>query len=146
MTPTCRRIAMILALGCLPSALLTTPGLATGDDEKNAETCAEAAERYKELTGTAQGDEEKTTVLAYKYIFCPAKFEVKAGVTVRWVNVDKRTSHSVWFKDAGRAESERFFPDETVEQTLDLPAGDHTYLCGPHWEDHGMKGVVTIVE
>ena len=89
---------------------------------------------------------ETVLVLAKDYRFEPAELTVKAGTTVRWVNVEKRTNHSVWFKDAGRDESERFFPEESVEQILDLPPGEHTYLCGPHWESHGMIGTVTLTE
>jgi len=28
--------------------------------------------------------------------------------------------------------------------TFDLPPGDYSYLCGPHWESHGMIGKVTV--
>ncbi len=121
-------------------------GTAAAQDEDTTALCAEAAARYQQMTGKAPGDEDVPVVLTYKYTFCPKTLEVAAGTTVRWVNVEKRTSHSVWFKDAGRAESDRFFPDESVEQTLDLPPGEHRYLCGPHWEDRGMIGSVTIAE
>jgi plastocyanin len=69
---------------------------------------------------------------------------VKQGATVRWINVDRRTSHSVWFKEAGRGESERAFPEELVEMTIDLPPGEHPYLCGPHWEREGMVGRLRV--
>ena len=70
---------------------------------------------------------------------------VKKGTTVRWVNVEKRTSHSVWFKAAGKAESDRLFPEEHVEVTFDLPPGEYPYLCGPHWEKEDMRGTVTVI-
>ena len=116
------------------------------EDPDKAAVCAEAAEVYREMTGRAQADEDLTTILTYDYTFCPPKLEVAAGTTVRWVNVEKRTSHSVWFKDAGREESERIFPEESVEQTLDLPPGEHVYLCGPHWKSHDMIATVTLTE
>ena len=137
------------ALGAAMLALLLSiiADTASAAEEKDTTAlCAEAAARYETMTGRAPGDEDVTIVLAYKYTFCPQKLGVPAGTTVRWVNVEKRTNHSVWFKQAGRAETERFFPEESVEQTLDLLPGDHPYLCGPHWEDHGMVGTVTITE
>ena len=144
-------------VGCLEAAVLSlvvsmvahialTGSTFAAEDEDAAALCAEAAERYEAMTGRAPGDEDVTIVLAYKYNFCPKHLQVRTGMTVRWVNVEKRTNHSVWFKQAGRDETERFFPEENVEQTLDLPPGDHPYLCGPHWESHGMVGTVTVTE
>ena len=69
---------------------------------------------------------------------------IKVGDTVRWVNEDKRTSHSVWFKQSGGEETQRLFGEEQVEMTFDGPPGDYTYLCGPHWEEEGMIGSITI--
>jgi plastocyanin len=79
----------------------------------------------------------------YKYNFCPAQITVPAGTTVRWVNVDKRTSHSVLSPDAGMPESDRAFPEETIEFTF-LEPGEQKYLCGPHWETQEMIGMVTV--
>jgi plastocyanin len=62
---------------------------------------------------------------------------------VRWVNVDKRTSHSVIVP--GEPESDRAFPEEAIEFTFLLP-GDQQYLCGPHWESRDMIGMVTVTE
>ena len=61
------------------------------------------------------------------------------------MNVDRRTTHSVWFRDAGRPESDRVFGGEHIEMTVDLPPGEHGYLCGPHWQMEGMIGTLTIV-
>ncbi|VAW13902.1 hypothetical protein MNBD_ALPHA09-47 [hydrothermal vent metagenome] len=121
------------------------PGPAAAEKDTTA-LCAEAAARYEAMTGRAPGDENVPVILTYKYVFCPLKLEVRTGTTVRWVNVEKRTNHSVWFKDAGLEETERFFPEESVEQTLNLPPGDHLYLCGPHWQDHDMVGTITITK
>ena len=79
----------------------------------------------------------------YKYTFCPLELAVPVGTKVRRINVDKRTSHSVWFKEAGQEESERLFPDEFVELTMDTP-GRFNYICGPHGERNDMRGSVTV--
>jgi plastocyanin len=139
--------AQAFGAATLALVLWTLAGTASAAEQKDtAALCAEAAARYQDMTGRAPGDEDVTIVLADKYVFCPQKLAVPAGTTVRWVNVEKRSNHSVWFKQAGRDETDRFFPEESVEQTLDLPPGDHPYLCGPHWEDHGMVGMVTVTE
>jgi len=74
--------------------------------------------------------------------FTPDRVEVKAGTTVRWVNADKRTSHSVIWLGPGGFESERFFPGETYERKFEKP-GTYPYSCGPHPE---MKGVVVVTD
>ncbi|MFV0515364.1 MAG: plastocyanin/azurin family copper-binding protein [Jhaorihella sp.] len=119
---------------------------AAADSEDRAAICAEAGQRYEDLFGHPPSQEEGVTVVTmYKYNFCPAQITVTPGTTVRWVNVDKRTSHSVRLKDNSEPESDRLFPEETVEFTF-LEAGDHDYLCGPHWETHDMIGMVTVAE
>ena len=128
------------------AALLAGTGLAHAETDpvKIASICAEAEARYAEIYGHPSAEEPGVTVaLMYKYTFCPVTLEVPLGTTVRWVNVDKRTSHSTWFRDAGQAESERLFPEETAEQTFDVP-GEWGYLCGPHWESHDMIGKVIV--
>ena len=72
---------------------------------------------------------------------------MKRGQSVRYFNVDKRTSHSVWLKDAGREESERVFQEGVIEvSTVGLSDGPHSVLCGPHWEADGMKAVIVVGE
>lgn len=104
--------------------------------------CEEALAAYKEAHPNAE-DGDKKLVFTYKYTFCPFNLTVKAGTVVRWFNVDKRTSHSVWLKAAGVEESTRFFPEEWWEFTFDKP-GKYPYLCGPHWEQEGMYGFVEV--
>ncbi len=112
--------------------------------DETAELCAEAEERYAELFGQPSSSvEDAEVVLMYKYTFCPVELTVKAGTTVRWVNVDKRTSHSVLLKDGSEPESDRLFPEETVELTF-LTSGPQEYLCGPHWETQNMIGMITV--
>ena len=71
--------------------------------------------------------------------FEPAELTVQAGDTVRWVNREKRTSHSLLFADA--PESERLLPDEAWERRFDAP-GSYPYRCGPHPE---MTGQVRVL-
>lgn len=77
-----------------------------------------------------------------QYRFTPAEVAVRAGDTVRWVNREKRTSHSVLFPEEGGRESERLFPDDRWSRRFDRP-GRYPYTCGPHPE---MKGVVVVGE
>ncbi len=115
------------------------------DPEKVARKCAKAEKRYQKLFGDQQVPDGTEVVITYKYTFCPPQLTVKTGTTVRWVNVDKRTSHSVWLKESGRAESERLFESDMFEVTFENP-GKFPYLCGPHWEQDGMVGVVTVTD
>ena len=131
--------------GALALAFLLTPALAQKDSEAEREKiCAEAGERYKELFGKEASGEAMPIVMMYRYHFCPGGLTVKPGVTVRWVNVDKRTSHSVWFRADGKEESVRLFAEEHVEMAIDLAPGEHEYLCGPHWEKEGMRGRLEV--
>lgn len=75
------------------------------------------------------------------YKFVPPTLRIKAGDTVRWVNREKRTSHSVLFKTAGLPESQRFFPDESWSWRFDAP-GQYPYTCEPHPEMHGQIEVL----
>lgn len=123
-------------------ALLAVPAFA--EDDKTAKVCAEAEERYQEIYGEPSADAQGVTVVKmYKYTFCPVDLTVKVGTTVRWVNVDKRTSHSVIVKD--QPESIRAFPEEVVEFTFLTPYAED-YLCGPHWEKRDMIGHITVTE
>jgi plastocyanin len=132
-------IAVALGLGLLLAA--GPSGVAEADE--TMEICAEADKRYQAME-TAEGANSGVVVVKmHKYTFCPPDLTVKAGTTVRWINVDKRTSHSVWFKAAGREESERLFPEEGWSLRFDA-AGENPYVCGPHGEQEGMVGKVTV--
>ncbi len=74
------------------------------------------------------------------YRFTPERLTVPAGSTVRWVNREKRTAHSVRLLGPGGFESERFFPDESWSHRFERP-GRYPYECGPHPE---MKGEVVV--
>jgi len=110
---------------------------------ERSSACAKADKRYAKLYPGAESG-NVVIVKLYKYNFCPANISIKAGTTVRWVNVDKRTSHSVWLKQAKVEESERFFPEETWDYTFEQP-GQYPYLCGPHGKDEGMNGYVKVL-
>lgn len=127
-------------------ATVTFSGSVLAADEDKDAICAEAEERYVELFGEPSSEAEGVTVVKmYKYNFCPGSLTVPVGTTVRWVNVDKRTSHSVHLKEMGEPESDRIFPEETTEFTFLVP-GDQTYLCGPHWKTQEMIGMVTVTQ
>ena len=79
-----------------------------------------------------------------KFKFVPVEITIKVGDTVRWVNTERRQFHTIWFKDLGEKETPEMFPEETFEKTFEK-AGVYPYLCGPHWEDREMKGVVNVV-
>lgn len=72
--------------------------------------------------------------------FHPSAVSILAGDTVRWVNHEKRTSHSVLFPAAQGGESDRFFPGESWQKRFDTP-GQFDYRCGPHPE---MTGTVNV--
>ncbi len=136
-------LAAAAAIAAVPSAHASS---SEDKAEKRKKTCEKAEQRYQKLFGKPSAEEDVTIVKMYKYTFCPTEVEVKQGTTVRWVNVDRRTSHSVWFKEAGKEESDRLFSEEKVEMTFDLPPGEYPYLCGPHWKDDDMTGTVRVVE
>ena len=124
------------------SASTTASHAATEEERKKI--CNDAEQRYQKLFGKPSAEEDVTIVKMYKYNFCPPQLEVKQGTTVRWVNVDRRTSHSVWLKEAGKPESDRLFSEEHTQMRFDLPVGEYPYLCGPHWKDDGMTGRVIV--
>lgn len=83
---------------------------------------------------------ETVVVRIDQYTYRPATVRIKPGDTVRWINDEKRTSHSVLFPAESNSESERMFPGEHWERKFSK-AGKYPYLCGPHPE---MKGEVIV--
>ena len=92
---------------------------------------------------TVAGD--TVIVAAERYAFVPAEVTVKAGTRVRWENRDRRQYHSVYFEQLGDRPGDYFFPGESRERVFERP-GSYPYICEPHWQTHGMKGVVHVVE
>jgi plastocyanin len=126
---------------------LSGSGLRAAPSEaERAKICMKAEARYQKLFGKPSADEPVTIVKMYKYTFCPGVLKVKQGTIVRWVNVDKRTSHSVWLKEQGKPESDRLFSEEIVEIKMDFPPGDLGYICGPHFEKEDMRARIIITE
>ncbi len=76
------------------------------------------------------------------YKYDPPELKVKVGTTVKWVNQEKRTSHSILFTGPGGFESDRIFPGESWQRVFDKP-GTYVYTCGPHPE---MKGKIEVAE
>lgn len=74
------------------------------------------------------------------YKFLPAEVRIKAGDTVKWINHEKRTSHSVLFPAENGRESERMFPGEHWQRSF-TQSGSYSYRCGPHEE---MKGLIVV--
>lgn len=142
-----RRLRACGLAAAVLAGLAAAPAVtATLTEAELAAICTEAEGRYRDAFGRAPGEEPFTVVLMYRSTFCPLHVTVKQGDLLRWINVDRRTSHSVWFKDAGREESDRIFPEEAIDMTVDLPPGDYPYLCGPHWERENMIGRMTVIE
>ena len=129
-------LAPILALPLGPAAM-------SADRSEVEKICAQAEARYQKLYGDQPVEEGVVVIKMYKYTFCPIDLEVKPGTKLRWINVDKRTSHSVWFKEQGQEESERLFPDEFVEMVMG-EAGTFNYICGPHGDQENMRAKVTV--
>lgn len=92
------------------------------------------------LFGSARAAGPTVEVSILEYRFHPAQLTVKAGTVVRWINQEKRTTHSVLFTGAGGFESDRLFPGDSWERRFDRP-GTYPYTCGPHPE---MKGLVEV--
>lgn len=92
------------------------------------------------ILGAAGVCAQTVEVVVQDYRFQPQELRIKAGATVRWINHEKRTSHSILFLGPQGFESERLFPGESWQRTFDAP-GRHEYSCGPHPE---MKGVVEV--
>jgi plastocyanin len=84
--------------------------------------------------------QQTVTVNMAEYKYTPAEVRIKAGDTVKWVNNERRTSHSVLFPAENGLESTRMFPGESWERRFQAP-GRYEYTCGPHPE---MKGVVHV--
>lgn len=109
----------MLALVCFMSAVLAADGIPRRDEAPVPQTVEVAIQDYK---------------------FLPAEARIKAGDTVKWINREKRSSHSVLFPSENGLESERIFPGEYWQRTF-TQTGTYHYRCGPHEE---MKGAVVV--
>ncbi len=108
--------------------------------------------RYGQLIGLAgrllvllaalplQAGADATEIIIRDYKYQPAELTIPAGTTVKWINDEKRVSHSIRFTGPDGFESERIFPGESWERLFDKP-GSYPFSCGPHPE---MQGVITV--
>ena len=94
------------------------------------------------LVSLAALAEQTVEIRIEKYTFIPQEISIQVGDTVKWVNHEKRTSHSVVFPQEGGRESVRMFPEESWQRQFTEP-GRYPYQCGPHPE---MKGLVVVSE
>ncbi len=92
------------------------------------------------LVSLSAHGQQTVEVSIQDYRFTPQEIRIKAGDTVKWINREKRTSHSVLFPAGNGLESERLFPQEIWQRVFDKP-GSYEYRCGPHEE---MKGAVLV--
>lgn len=137
----------LVLLALLAEAAAAFPALAQNKGSEQKAICleaeAEAANQGVSPSGPAQNGKD-FTILLFKYRFCPQLARVAKGTSVTWINIDKRTSHSVWFKEAGKDEPERLFNADTWRISFEKP-GTYHYLCGPHWEKEGMIGTLEVL-
>ena len=84
--------------------------------------------------------QQTVEVTIQDYHFIPPEVRIKTGDTVKWINQEKRTSHSVLFPAENGLESDRLFPGEQWQRTFTKP-GSYDYRCGPHEE---MKGLLVV--
>lgn len=92
------------------------------------------------LVGAVALAQQTVDVTIQDYRFSPPEVRIKVGDSVRWVNHEKRTSHSVVFQSDGGLESDRLFPGEHWQRTF-TQRGSYHYRCGPHEE---MKGLIIV--
>lgn len=94
---------------------------------------------------TAFADDQTVVIAVENYRFDPAAVTIHPGTRVRWENRDKRQYHSVYFAALGDPEGDYFFPGESRERVFEQ-TGDFDYICEPHVQSHGMRGVIHVVE
>ncbi len=107
-------------------------------NRRTASTLLAGAALWPLARTAAAAEPVEVQIKDYKY--APAQLTVKVGTTVKWVNREKRTTHSILFTGPGGFESERMFADEAWQRTFDKP-GSYPYSCGPHPE---MKGQIDV--
>lgn len=87
---------------------------------------ARAALAFLLMGGGLAGAEQTVEVVVQNYRYQPQVVRIRVGDTVRWVNREKRTSHSVVFAVEQGGESERFFPMRAGSAALTRPVVTHT--------------------
>jgi plastocyanin len=100
--------------------------------------------RARAAEGASDAAAEPLTVSISAYRFEPPRLRVRVGSTVRWLNTEKRVSHSVLFGPGGEhagLESERLLPGDSWQLRFSQP-GLQPYRCGPHPE---MQGLIEVL-
>lgn len=90
------------------------------------------------LCGGCQAATVQVNIKKFKFI--PQTITINAGDTVKWLNLEKRQYHSVWFEQSGEPEADYFFPDESYQKVF-KQQGQFPYRCGPHPK---MTGLVIV--
>lgn len=94
------------------------------------------------VSAAKAGAADVIEVSVAKMQYDPPHVKIKPGTTVRWVNREKRSNHSIVFEEEGLPEADRMFPGESWQRIFDKP-GVYRYHCGPHPE---MTGVVEVAD
>ena len=96
----------------------------------NSKTVSQSTKMSSPLTSP-------TEVKILKYKFVPHTLKIEIGQTVRWVNMEKRQYHSVWFDQHSEEESDYLFPGDKLDKQFTKP-GRYPYRRGPPPEMVGM--------
>lgn len=122
------RKRLLTTLGASLLANLLTGGAAQADNENDSDK--------------AETEGKVVEIEMVNNRFEPEELEVSVGTTVRWVNVERRSNHDIYFPEEEIA-SGRLFPEESWERTFE-EEGTYEYYCQPH-ENRGMVGVIRVV-
>ena len=113
-----------------------TPPTAAGDND-DTDTGADDG-------GQANGDAIEVGVVEDELRFDPSELTAEAGeVTFRFNNTEAMPHDFVILKDGERIAGTDLLSHESAEFTVDLEAGEYTFICTPH-ESLGMTGTLTV--
>jgi plastocyanin len=135
------RFRPLLILLAIAGLLLFAAGCGDDDDE-DATTPATTPEAATGATG-AGGAAGATSVSMTEFAFDPSDLTVSEGDSIDVTN-DGGTDHNLTVEDEDLATSD-LGPGDSEELTVDIPAGDYTFICtiGDH-EAQGMTGTLTV--
>ena len=132
------RRLLVPALGLLLSLLLVAA--ACGGDDEEAPSPPPAAQPETPPTD-AITIQIRTT--SFPFSFQPPSIRFKPGQTYNLEFTVDDTFHTFTSEDLGI--DLPLNPGEVVTHTLALDEpGSYEFLCTPHWETLGMKGVITV--
>lgn len=94
--------------------------------------------------GEAAGKVFEVSVVEGALRFDPSELRAKAGkLTFRFNNTEAMPHDFVIVKDGERLAGTDLISDNSAELTIELAAGQYTYICTPH-EAAGMTGTLTV--